>query len=62
VENKRWERFVTEQIRRWKMIIAQNLLRRREDSVLPVFYEDLQSSTQMTVSPSVIPNAVEIMV
>jgi hypothetical protein len=52
LENQNWDQFVREQIRKWKMIVAENLLRSRDHPVLVVFYEQLKSSQLLQVTLS----------
>ena len=41
-----------EQIRKWKMIVAENIFRNRDHPVMVVFYEQLKSSQLLQVTLS----------
>lgn len=43
MKNPRWEKFINEQIRKWKMIVAENMLKRRGHPVFVVYYEQLKT-------------------
>lgn len=50
VENPRWEKFINEQIRKWKMIVAENMLKNRGHQVFVVYYEKLKTSHLLQVT------------
>lgn len=49
VRNPRWEKFINEQIRKWKMIVAENMLKNRGHPVIVVYYEQLKTSDLLQV-------------
>lgn len=49
VNNPRWEKFINEQIRKWKMIVAENMLKNRGHPVFVVYYEQLKTSDLLQV-------------
>lgn len=50
MENPRWEKFVNEQSRKWKMIVAENMLKNRGHPVFVVYYEQLKTSHLLQVT------------
>lgn len=53
VEDRKWSQFVNEQLRKWKMIIAENLVRNRGHPVIFVYYEQLKSTHLQLVQVSI---------
>lgn len=53
MENRKWDQFVNEQIRKWKMIISENTIknkyRRHPCPVLVVYYEQLKTNHLLQV-------------
>lgn len=50
MKNPRWEKFINEQIRKWKMIVAENMLKNRGHPVFVVYYEHLKTSHLLQVT------------
>lgn len=49
MDNKRWNDFVMEELRKWKMIISENILKNKHHPVIVVFYEHLKSNHSISV-------------
>ena len=49
VEHQGWDQFVGEQVRKWKMVVAENMLKNRGHPVLLVQYEQLKTSPLVQV-------------